>query len=69
MVWVLSFCNGLCESKLWTQQFYHNTVAFIAEKQSFHQLTHLADSLRRRAFSPFADSGRPADSLIWDGKR
>ena len=26
MVWVLSFfCNGLCESKLWTQQFYRNT--------------------------------------------
>ncbi len=47
MVWVL-FCNGLCESKLWTQQFYHNTVAFIAEKRSFHPFSCTPDSLPRR---------------------
>ena len=51
MVWVLSFLQRLCESKLWTQQFYHNTVAFIAEKRSFHPFSCTPDSSPRRELS------------------
>ncbi len=68
MVWVLSFCNGLCESKLWTQQFYHNTVAFIAEKRSFQPFLHAGQFTAKGSYL-FADPGRPADSGMRESKR
>jgi len=48
------FCNGMCESKRWTQQLYNNNVAFIA-----------MGTIVSSTFHPAAGYSRPDGSRLW----